>query len=71
MEKTAIITGASRGIGKACAIELAKHFEYIVINSFTHSEDLEDTKIIEDVQKLNLTFVILYIRINFFPSNSI
>lgn len=49
MEKTAIITGASRGIGKACAIELAKHFEYIVINSFTHREDLEDTKrIIEE-----------------------
>lgn len=44
MEKTAIITGASRGIGKACAIELAKHFEHIVINSFTHKEDLEDTK---------------------------
>lgn len=44
MEKTAIITGASRGIGKACAIELAKHFEHIVINSFTHQEDLEETK---------------------------
>lgn len=44
MSKTAIITGASRGIGKACALELAKHFEYIVINSYKHKEDLEQTK---------------------------
>lgn len=44
MNKTAIITGASRGIGKACAIELAKYFEHIVINSCTHKKDLEDTK---------------------------
>lgn len=44
MEKTAIITGASRGIGKACAIEMANHFEHIVINSCTHPEDLEETK---------------------------
>lgn len=44
MKKTAVVTGASRGIGKACAIELAKHFDSIVINSFTHSEDLNQTK---------------------------
>lgn len=44
MGKTAIITGASRGIGKACALELAGHFENIVINSFHHAEDLEQTK---------------------------
>lgn len=44
MSKTAIITGASRGIGKACAIELANYFEHIVINSYTHKKDLEETK---------------------------
>lgn len=44
MGKTAIITGASRGIGKACAIELADYFEHIVINSCTHQKDLEETK---------------------------
>ena len=44
MKKTAIITGASRGIGRACAIELAKYFDSIVINSFTHKDDLEKTK---------------------------
>ncbi|MCM1159468.1 MAG: SDR family NAD(P)-dependent oxidoreductase [Clostridium sp.] len=44
MKKTAVITGASRGIGKACALELAKHFDHIVINSFTHGTDLAQTK---------------------------
>ncbi|MCM1498564.1 MAG: SDR family oxidoreductase [Clostridium sp.] len=43
MKKTAVITGASRGIGRACAIELAKHFENIVINSLHHPEDLKQT----------------------------
>lgn len=44
MRKTAIVTGASRGIGKACALELAQHFDCIVINSMTHKEELENTK---------------------------
>lgn len=40
MKQTAIITGASRGIGKACALELAAHFDCIAINSFHHPDDL-------------------------------
>ncbi len=40
----AIITGASRGIGKACALELADSFDTIIINSYTHTKDLEQTK---------------------------
>lgn len=44
MEKTAIVTGASRGIGRACAIELAGHFEHIVINSHKNTAALENTK---------------------------
>ena len=49
MPNTAIITGASRGIGRACAIELAKHFDTIIINSHSHPEALISTqKTIED-----------------------
>ncbi len=44
MKQTAIITGASRGIGKACALELARHFDTIVINSCHHEADLLATK---------------------------
>ncbi len=43
--KTAIITGASRGIGRACAIELAKDYNYIAIISKTGGSNLEDTAI--------------------------
>lgn len=45
MKKAAIVTGASRGIGKACAILLSKHFDAVMINSFTHTEDLNETKL--------------------------
>jgi 3-oxoacyl-[acyl-carrier protein] reductase len=44
MSKTAIITGASSGIGRACALLLADYFDNIVINSFHHPDDLEDTR---------------------------
>ncbi len=44
MKKTAIVTGASRGIGRACAMELSRHFDTIVINSLTHRDALEQTK---------------------------
>lgn len=44
MTTAALITGASRGIGKACAIELAKQFDTIIINSFHNKEDLQHTK---------------------------
>lgn len=44
MLKAALITGASRGIGKACAIELARSFDTVIINSCSHKNDLEQVK---------------------------
>lgn len=42
MKKTAIITGASRGIGKATALLLAKDYDYIAICCKASSADLEN-----------------------------
>lgn len=43
-QKTALITGASRGIGRAIAIELAKEGHNIVINYAGNVEKAEETK---------------------------
>ena len=42
-QKTALVTGAGRGIGKGCAIELAKAGANIVINDRPGSPDLDST----------------------------
>lgn len=44
MKKTAIITGASTGIGKTIALELAKQYDRIAITSYHHPEALMNTK---------------------------
>ena len=41
--KTAIVTGAGRGIGKVIAMNLAKNGENIVINDIPSSEDADIT----------------------------
>ncbi|MBQ8912716.1 MAG: SDR family NAD(P)-dependent oxidoreductase, partial [Lachnospiraceae bacterium] len=41
--KTALITGASRGIGRACAIELSKDYELIAICCKENKDKLEET----------------------------
>lgn len=43
MKKTAIITGASTGIGKAIALELAGTYHCIAITSYRHPEELMNT----------------------------
>ena len=46
--KVAIVTGSSRGIGKACAIRLAKDGFTVVIN-YSHSEN-EAKKVLEEIE---------------------
>ncbi|MEA3378321.1 MAG: 3-oxoacyl-ACP reductase family protein [Nanoarchaeota archaeon] len=48
--KVAIVTGSSRGIGKACALELAKQGAKIVIN-YAHSAKKAE-QVVKKIQKL-------------------
>ena len=41
--KTALVTGASRGIGRQTAIELASHGCYIIVNYTSNSESANET----------------------------
>lgn len=43
MKNTVIITGASRGIGKACALEFARKGYSLFLTSFRHPDLLEET----------------------------
>ncbi len=51
-KKTALITGSGRGIGRACAIELAKSGANIILNDRPESPDLAKTKF--EIQKLGV-----------------
>lgn len=48
--KNALVTGAGRGIGRGCAMELARHGANIVLNDRPDSPDLEKTA--NDIRQL-------------------
>ena len=48
--KNALITGASRGIGRGCAIEMAREGANIAINYYSHPEEAAD--VAREVEKL-------------------
>lgn len=50
LNKTALVTGAARGIGKGCAIELARAGADIVINDFGRADEAAAT--VEEIQQL-------------------
>ena len=52
MEKVALITGATRGIGRQIAITFAKEGYNIALNYRTENEDLKNT--IQEIEKLNV-----------------
>ncbi len=50
MVKTALVTGASKGIGKAIAIELAKNKVNVVVNY--NKDEKEAVNVVEEIKKL-------------------
>ena len=50
MDKCALITGATRGIGKQIAITLAKQGYNIALNYRKENEELENTK--KEIEKI-------------------
>ena len=50
MVKTALVTGASKGIGKAIAIELAKNKVNVVVNY--NKDEKETVNVVEEIKKI-------------------
>lgn len=46
MKNTVLITGASKGIGRACALAFAKRGYSLFLTGFRHMEELEETEVL-------------------------
>ncbi len=51
-DKCALVTGAGRGIGKGCALELARQGAKLIVNDWPGSPDLEQT--VSEVRELGM-----------------
>ena len=57
VNKTALVTGAGRGIGKGCAMELARHGAEMVINDRPGSPDVNATA--DEIRSLGRTCTVI------------
>jgi glucose 1-dehydrogenase len=55
--KNALITGASRGIGKGCAIEMAREGANVAINYYSHADEAE--AVAEEARRFGVKAMIL------------
>ena len=55
--QVAVVTGASRGIGRACALELARHGAQIVVNYVSNVDAAEETR--DAIHELGGTVVLV------------
>ena len=55
--KVALVTGAGRGIGKGCALELARGGAHVIINDRPGSSDLSTTQ--REIEKLGAQVTLL------------
>lgn len=56
----AIVTGASRGIGKACALELAQHGVKVVVNYASSADSA--LAVVEEIKALGSEAVAIKVR---------
>lgn len=52
MNKVVLVTGASRGIGKACALEFAKNGYDVVVNYV--NDDISALSVVDEIKKLSV-----------------
>ena len=55
--QVAVVTGASRGIGRACALELARHGAQVVVNYVSNADAAEETR--DAIHELGGTVVLV------------